>query len=439
MELGNERVPAVGGDRLIPAPDPIARDYLLLALRLDKLLPGLVDEYIGPADIPAQVAAEEPLAAGRLREQASSMLSRLQTEALEADRGRWLRAQLVSLEAQAMALAGDPLPYADCAACFFDITAERASEAVFDAAADDLARLLPPGEGGETISERLSAWESRFAVDPDRLPAVADWVMGETRERADRLFGLPTGEGIDSVYISGEPWTVSSRYEGGCRTVLHVNTDMLRTPSDIIHMAAQEGYPGRHTERAWRERRLIDDMGRLEASVFLLNTPEALISAGLSHLGERMVASDEQMHAMLLEIYARAGLAIAADPGAASDAAETQVRIRRAIGNLRAVTANAAFMLHADGVPRAEVAVYLRRRLLTTRERAEVQLGLIEDPVYRTQVLAAYQGERLLFRWFELGPASERVDRFGRFMREQLTPGSLARELSSINFGEMPW
>jgi hypothetical protein len=58
--VGNERVPAAGGDRLIPAPDPIARDYLLLGLRLGKLLPGLVDSYLGPAAMKAQVADEAP-------------------------------------------------------------------------------------------------------------------------------------------------------------------------------------------------------------------------------------------------------------------------------------------------------------------------------------------------------------------------------------------
>lgn len=36
-------VPAVGGTRTVPAPDPIAQDYLLLGLRLDQRIRGLVD------------------------------------------------------------------------------------------------------------------------------------------------------------------------------------------------------------------------------------------------------------------------------------------------------------------------------------------------------------------------------------------------------------
>ena len=46
-----ELVPAVGGVRTVPAPDAVARDYILLALRLDQHITGLVDGYFGPADL----------------------------------------------------------------------------------------------------------------------------------------------------------------------------------------------------------------------------------------------------------------------------------------------------------------------------------------------------------------------------------------------------
>ena len=52
------RVPAVGGTRTVPEPDPIASDYLLLGLRLDQHVPGLVDAYYGPASLKAQVELE---------------------------------------------------------------------------------------------------------------------------------------------------------------------------------------------------------------------------------------------------------------------------------------------------------------------------------------------------------------------------------------------
>jgi hypothetical protein len=436
MGLSNEQVPASGAERRMPAPDPIARDYLLLALRLGRLLPGVVDAYFGPADLKAQVDAEAPCTSTKLREDASTLESRLAREVPETDRRRWLQAQLVAIEAQALMLAGDPLPFPDYLTCLFDLEPERTPESIFESAADDLVRLLPSGEmRSETVADRLVAWDARFVIAPDRLPPLVDWLVGHVRERADLLVGLPTGERIEFDYVSGGPWSAFNQYDGGYRSQIEINTEQLCHPADLIQMAARECYPGRHTEHAWKERRIVVELGRLEASVAMLNTPEAVLSAGRAFLGERMVVPDDVLPELLLEIYGRGGLAIADDPSAARDAADLQVRIGRAVASLGGVVANAAFMLHADGVGREEVAAYLRHNLVMSPERAEKQLLLIEDPISRADVVVGSEGERLMRRLIELGPATAQVDRFGRFLREQMTPGSLATDLSSAGFG----
>jgi hypothetical protein len=441
MDLGKERMPAAGGNRTMPAPDPIARDYLVLALRLGKLLPGLVEAYFGPAELQAQVEAEDPTTPARLREEASSLDARLKKEIDEPDRQRWLQAQLVALEAQALMLTGDPLAYTDWVTCLLDLTPERTPDSVFESAADDLAKLLPSGEmRTETVADRLAAWNERFKIDPERLPAVVDWLAGMMRDKADRLFGLPHGEQVEFAYVAGGPWSAFNQYEGHCRTVVEVNTDLVCRPADLIHMVARSCYPGRHTEHAWKERRLAGELGRLEASVSLLNTPATVISEGLSYLGERLVVPDETMAGLLIELFERGGLAIAADRAAAADAADKQMRIRKLVASLRAVSANAAFMLHADGASRELVAMYLHRYLLTSRERADKRLSLIEsDPIFRAQFIVGHEGEQLLRRWFELGPTSEQVDRYGRLLREQLTPGWISADLSSTGFGPGGW
>ncbi|HEX7490481.1 MAG TPA: hypothetical protein VF337_02120 [Candidatus Limnocylindrales bacterium] len=438
--MSEDRAPATGKETAVPVPDPIARDYILLSLRLGKLLPGIVDSYFGPADLKAQVEAEAPLTASKLREMASSFESRLTREVVEPDRVRWLKAQMVAFEAQALMLAGDPLPYEDYITCLFDVTPVQIPEAVFDAAADDLARLLPSGElRTETVADRLAVWDSHFTIDEDRVPALAQWVVTQVRERADRLVGLPSGESIDFEFVSGGPWSAFNQYEGAGRSSIEVNTAALRRPADLIHMAAHECYPGRHTERAWKERRLVGEMHRLEATVALLNTPEALIGEGLAYLGERMVVPDDVMVDLLVELYGRGGLELASDPAAAREAAEKQVRIQRALAGLRGVTSNAAFLFHAGGASRDDVAAYLSRYLLTSLEKAEKRMASLTDPILRAQVIAGSEGERLIRRWFELGRASEQADLFGRLLREQLTPGSLSAELSSGGHGEAGW
>jgi len=92
------RVPAVGGTRTIPAPDPIATDYLLLALRLDQHVPGLIDAYYGPASLKAQVDMESRRSPMALRDDAAALHDRVVRDVPEPDRRTWLSAQLVALE-----------------------------------------------------------------------------------------------------------------------------------------------------------------------------------------------------------------------------------------------------------------------------------------------------------------------------------------------------
>lgn len=435
----HDSTPAAGGDRPATEPDSIARDYLQLALRLEKLLPGLIDVYFGPPDLKAAIDAEAPRPAARLREDASALASLFSTEQMPPDRRSWLQAQLVALEAQALMLAGDPLPYSEYVACILDQPPELIPEAAFESAQDDLARLLPPAEGEETLAARLDAWTACFTIPSDRLPAVADWLLARVRDRADRLLGLPSGERAEVVFFSGRPRRTRNLYRGGCLTWVEIDRERPWNPAGLIQMATRECYPGWHTVHAWRESCLVEDLGRWEAGVTLVPAPETLIGSGLALHGERMAIPDEALPDLLLELFDRAGLAITADGPAAREAALIQARIRRAMASLRAVTANAAYMLHAEGARRDEVAAYLGRYLLIGPDMVERRMESIEDPLRRARVVAGHEGERLLRRWFELGPANEQPGRFSRLLREQLTPGALRADLSTLGFGGGNW
>ena len=122
---GTDLVPAVGGTRMVPAPDPVARDYILLALRLEQHIPGLVDGYFGPADLKATVDMEQLRSPARLRDDATALRDRLAAEVADPDRRAWLDAQLVALETQAGGLAGETLPYLDYVARCFAYTPPR--------------------------------------------------------------------------------------------------------------------------------------------------------------------------------------------------------------------------------------------------------------------------------------------------------------------------
>src|SRR5437868_13689151 len=166
---------AVGGQRQVPVPDAVARDYLLLGLRLDQHAPGLVDGYFGPADLKAQVDLEQLRSPADLAADAATLLSRLDDETAEPDRRVWLAGQLVALRTQAEALAGDELPYLEYVTRCLAWTPVRRDEEQFEEAASEIDRLVP-GPRDASVADRLAAWDRRFDIPVDRLPAVVEWL-----------------------------------------------------------------------------------------------------------------------------------------------------------------------------------------------------------------------------------------------------------------------
>ena len=415
-------VPAVGGTRSVPAPDAIARDYILLGLRLDQHLPGLVDGYFGPADLKAQVDMEQSRAPARLRDDAAALRERVATEVREPDRRAWLEAQSTALETQAAAIAGEPLPYLEHVARCFAHVPSRSPDAIFGAAAAEIERILP---GERPLADRLESWDARFEVPVDRLAAVLEWLVGRFRATAAATFGLPEGEDLRVSLVRAQPWSAYEWFDGGRRSRIDVNTDLPVRATDFIGLVAHEAYPGHHLEHASKEADLVDRLGRLEASILLINTPECLISEGLADLGVRFAAPPATRADLIVELYERAGLAIAADPAAARAAAETTLALTAALETLASIRGNAALLRHADGRSHDEVLRYLQEVGRYRPEAAAKRLEFIEHPLWRTYVFVYAEGEALLRRWLEAVPEPDRAARFGRLLHEQVTPASI--------------
>lgn len=425
MTAGRTLLPAVGGARRVPAPDPIAEDYVLLGLRLDQRVPGLVDGYFGPAELKARVDMEQLRSPARLREDAVALTERVAHEVDDPERRDWLTAQLRALEAHVAGLAGEPLPYEELVARLMGFAPPRHDEAEFrDALAVLDARL--PGVGA--VNDRIAAWDRQLEIAVDRLPAVVDWLVSRFRERADRLFGLPAGEDLRVSLVTNQPWSGYNWFDGGRRSRVDINTDLPVRAPDLVHTVAHETYPGHHLEHAWKEADLVDRQARLEVSILLINTPECPISEGLADLGTDFAAPLDQRADLLVELFGRAGLAVADDAVRARETADLAVALagpRQAIGAIRG---NAAFLRHADGRSHDEVLTYLQEVGGYTRELAAKRLEFIEHPLWKTYVFVYAEGEALLRTWLEAAPAPERVARFGRLLHEQVTPGRLLAE-----------
>lgn len=417
---------AVGGQRHVPAPDPVAHDYLLLALRLDQHIPGLIDGYFGPADLKARADIEELRPARRLADDAAMLLERIERDVAEPDRRGWLTVQAVALRTHAEALAGDRLPYLDHVERCFAWRPTRRDERRFEEAADAIDALLP---GPGSVHDRLAAWDDRFVVPPDRVRELATWLAERFRARAAMTFGLPDGEELRVRTVTSQPWTGYNWFDGARRSRVEINTDLPTRVAELLHVAAHESYPGHHLEHAWKEADLVDRLGRLEASILLINAPECLISEGLADVGHEFASPAADEPDLLVELYERAALPIATDRLAARHAAETTVALTPLRRRLSESRVNAALMRHADGVDHDTVRAWLEEVGRFAPDVARKRLEFIEHPLWRTYVFVYHEGEALLRRWLDAVPDAERATRFGRLLHEQLTPPGIAEEI----------
>ncbi len=426
--------PAVGGEFEVPSPDPIATDYLLLALRLDQRLPGFVDGYFGPARLKAQVDLEPLRAAAALAADARELAGRVEAGIADPLRRAWLTAQLVAIEANARALDEAPAGYTGAAylehvqRCF-DWTPQRRPAELFEAARAQIDQLLPGG--GSTI-ERLAAWDERLVVPPERLPGIVDWLVAVLRERARDTFQLPDGESLRVGLVTGQPWSGYNWYDGNLRSRVDLNTDLPIRAPDLLSVLAHETYPGHHLEHAWKEARLVRRDERLECSILLINTPECLISEGLADLGRRFAVPADQEEGLLAELFQRAGLAGSADPATLTELARTAMALRSPRARLGEFAVNAALRRHVDDAGHASVRAELEQVALLTPERAEKRLEFIEHPLWRTYVFVYSEGEALLGRWLDAQPQPGAAQRFSRLLTEQLSPATIVAELGGV-------
>lgn len=421
---------AVGGQSMVPTPDPIAADYLRLALRLDQVLPGFVDSYFGPAALKAEVdmAALRPL--DRLIDDATALAARVEAEVEVPARRAWLGAQLRAIEANARALRDAPdgltgPAYLEHVGRCFDWTPERRQPELFATAQAEIDRLLP-GDG-PTV-ERLAAWDAQLVVPVDRLPAVTDWLVGVFRERARSQFGLPAGEGLRVGFVRNQPWAGYNWYDGNLQSRVDLNLDLPTWAPNLAGLVAHEAYPGHHLEHAWKEARLVGEEHRLECSVLLLNTPECLIGEGLADLGRRFAVPADEEVSLLEEIFSRSGIPAGTGGPAAAELARIAAALREPRSRLRQFEVNAAVRRHVDGADHDTVRRELEMTALMAPERAEKLLEFIEDPIFRTYVFVYPEGEALLRRWLEAVPPVDQVDRFRRLLVEQLAPSTVVAE-----------
>jgi hypothetical protein len=395
----------------------VAREYVLLGLRFDRLSEGFVDAYTGDPALRKQVDDEARPLPAALAAQARALLAELPSSGLADDRVAYLRAQLTALACNARKLGGEEVSFVDEVEAYFGVRIGLGEESAYAAAHDRLDALLP---GPGPLAERYAAYRTSDECPPERLGGLVRDLSSALRDVVRSGYGLPDGETVDYQIVTDEPWSGFNYYLGGYRSRVAINADLPHRLSQLPHLVAHESYPGHHTEHCRKERGLVGAGKRLEHTVFLVNTPECLVAEGLADLGiPATIGAGWGPWAQ--DVYADLKL------GFNGTLAE---QVALAAQGLDRARQDAALLLHDRGAGEDEVVAFLQRWMLVPEKRARQSLRFLSHPLWRAYTSTYVEGYRLLSAWLDARPAGQPVgERFVRLLDEPLTPARLGAEL----------
>ena len=384
----------------------VSERYVLLGLRLGRHIEGLVDAYFGPPELKEQADSGELTDPEALIEEARALRGAL-GEIEDAQRRRWLDAQLAGLECVGELVAGRTIPWPEKVRRCYGLDVAPASEELFAAAHAKLEAALP-GDGD--LAERLEAWNQTQIVPADALLPAFGALVDELRDETRRLVELPDGEGIEADVVTGKPWAAFNWYQGNLRSRVEISTDLPMRSHFLPMLAAHEVYPGHHTERVCKEARLIRELGRTEGTITLVHTPECVVSEGIAQVAIES-AFGEDWIARAADILRPHGVKIDV---------ETTRAVLDAYELLDDLDVNVALFSSDQGWTEEQAVAYYRRWRLSPEERARKAVSFDTHPLWSPYVPTYSYGYRLV-RDFVAAEAGN----LRRLLTEELTTADL--------------
>ena len=381
----------------------LAERYIQLAYSIQEYFPGYIDAYFGPDEL-KQVEklslADLPKAASTLREDAN-------------DASPWLQAQVASMQTVLATLSGQTISYLEEVKRVYDIEPQHLDESHFEEAHRALNDLL---EGSGRLFERLESFRERFFVPAEAMPHVTEHINAELRGRTKKLFALPDEETFTVQFVNDKPWGGYNWYAGSYHSRIDINLDLPKHLYGLPHLLAHEGYPGHHTEHVLKEQHLYREQGKLEHTIFLINSPEAVQAEGIAENALAQIMSEDEVTELLVDVLPLSKVR------ATKDEVRRAPEIFNALEHLGYVGSNAALLLHEQKASSEDVLAYLQRYDLSSSLRNQKMLEFLQGLTSASYVFTYTVGKELVAQVVKTGNAKEK---FGQLLLEAYTPGMM--------------
>ena len=262
--------------------DPLAQQYVRLALALGEHDTDYVDAYFGPPEWREQAAAEG-LSLADIATAAERLVAKVRAvdtsaaDYLVALRQDYLASHIASLGAVARLRNGHRLTFDEESKAVYGFVAPRFPVEHYAAALAEIDALLP-GEG--PLHERVHAFELQFRIPPATVRAVVQAGIEECRARTLKHMRLPAGESFVLEMVSGNPWSAYNWYQGNGQGLIQIEASRPNTLDAAIRLGCHEGYPGHHAFSSLLDDNFLQQRGWVEFAVLPLFSPQGVIFEG---------------------------------------------------------------------------------------------------------------------------------------------------------------
>lgn len=354
------------------------KDYVTLAWRLEKYSEGFVDAYCGPPSIKNTVAKEEKLPLDTLSEDADHLIDTIPSE--DIPRKIFLEKQMRGIKTTIEVLQGADIDFVSQVEKFFDITPQKVPDDQLESNKQVLSNIFKTTDLITAVKE----WRSQKEIEGKLLTQCIDLLFTECRNRTKKILDLPEDEEANFVLVKNKPWGGYNWYLGEYRSKIEINTDVPINITGLPSLVSHEAYPGHHTEHSIKEKVLYCNKGYTEASIFVYNTPECIISEGIATAGFDMIFTKKEAFSFL-----KNHLNVNID-------VEKDIAVSEALTKLSASSGNAALLLHQENAEPEQVIQYLQNMGLSSKKRAEKQLEFMTHPLFKVYVFNYYMGKKLI-------------------------------------------
>jgi len=270
--------------------DPVAEQYVRLALALGEHDNDYVDAYFGPPEW-REAAHAQAMSLDAIGLAADKAIATLETiDAANAGRllqlrHNYLLTHLRSLAAVSRVRNGLSLSFDEESRQIYGFVAPSFMQEHYERALARLDELLP-GEG--PTHERYRMFRERLRIPDEKVREVVRIGLDECRRVTKQHMTLPEGESFELEFVVDEPWGAYNWYKGDGQGLIQVNVGRPKHLGTSIRLGCHEGYPGHHALSSLLDKNFLQDRGWIEFSVLPLFSPQGIIFEGSGDLAAQV-------------------------------------------------------------------------------------------------------------------------------------------------------